>query len=201
MITIVKYGMGNVGSVLNMYRKLGIKARCETTPEGILGSSHLILPGIGAFDACVAALAASGLREAVLETARRGKPLLGICVGMQMLGESSEEGPGQGLNLIRARSHRIVVNDADYKVPHMGWNEVSWTRNSALVGELRQESRFYFVHSFQVKCDDEANVLAVTQHERQITAAISAGNVFGVQFHPEKSHRFGLELLRNFATL
>jgi glutamine amidotransferase len=201
MISIINYGMGNLGSILNMFRKLGIDAQCVEATDDVAAASHLVLPGIGAFDACVSALDRSGLREATVEAAMRGVPLLGICVGMQLLGRSSDEGPGRGLGLIPARTRRIVTADSRLKVPHMGWNVVTWRRQHPITESLAADSRFYFVHSYHVECEDPRDVLGSTVHGIELTAAISHANIVGVQFHPEKSHRFGLQLLKNFSTL
>jgi glutamine amidotransferase len=198
-IGIVGYGIGNTGSICNMFRKLRIDAEVVSSRSSLANSKRLVLPGIGAFDACMNALETSGLRTAVLEFAATQRPVLGICVGMQMLTLDSEEGVMPGLGLIRAHTRRFP--DADgLRVPHMGWNTIEWMiPDNPLARELANESRFYFVHSFRVICESPANTLATCSYGGDFSAAIVNGNVSGVQFHPEKSHRFGLRLLSNFA--
>jgi glutamine amidotransferase len=198
-VSIVDYGIGNTGSIRNMFRKLRVEAAAVSDPRSVADARRLILPGIGAFDACVNALNGSGLREAVLEFAAAGRPLLGICVGMQMLTLDSEEGTLPGLGLIPAHTRRFPQIEG-LRIPHMGWNAVSWSMPAhPLANELTRDARFYFVHSFRVICDSADNSLATCSYGGDFSAAIVSGNVAGLQFHPEKSHRFGLQLLRNFA--
>jgi len=199
-VSILDYGIGNVGSILNMLRKLRVPAETVSARDSVRAASRLILPGIGAFDACVSALEASGLRDNVLEFAAGGRPLLGICVGMQMLTLGSEEGNRPGLGLIRAETRRFKPA-AGLRIPHMGWDSVRWTLpEHPLSRNLLQENRFYFVHSFRVTCESTADCIALCTHGEEFSAAIASRNVAGVQFHPEKSHRFGLQLLGNFAS-
>ena len=198
-VGIVNYGIGNTGSILNMYRKLGIGAVGVTRPQDVVTARRLILPGIGAFDACMNALTNSGMRTAILDAIDAGRPLLGICVGMQMLTLGSEEGNAPGLGLIPAFTRRFPA-DPSLRVPHMGWNSVRWTNpRDTLAAELGKDSRFYFVHSYRVICESADNALALCSYSGEFAAAIRSDHVAGVQFHPEKSHRFGLQLLRNFA--
>jgi imidazole glycerol-phosphate synthase subunit HisH len=199
-VSIVNYGIGNTGSIGNMFRKLRIEAELVSNPTALSNAKRLILPGIGAFDACMHALDASGLRESVLEFASTQRPMLGICVGMQMLTLGSEEGNMPGLGLIRAHTRRFP-DAAGLRIPHMGWNTIRWSATEhPLAKELTHDSRFYFVHSFRVICESPANSLAVCTYGSEFSAAIVGGNIAGVQFHPEKSHRFGLRLLGNFAS-
>jgi imidazole glycerol-phosphate synthase subunit HisH len=199
-VSIVDYGIGNTGSIGNMFRKLRIEAELVSNPTALSNAKRLILPGIGAFDACMHALDSSGLRESVLEFASTQRPLLGICVGMQMLTLGSEEGNMPGLSLIRAHTRRFP-DTAGLRIPHMGWNTIEWSATEhPLAKELTNDSRFYFVHSFRVICESPANSLAVCTYGGEFSAAIVKGNIAGVQFHPEKSHRFGLRLLGNFAS-
>jgi len=200
-VSIVDYGIGNVGSILNMLRKLRVPAQTVSGPDTVRAASRLILPGIGAFDACVSALERSGLRDEVLEFASSGRPLLGICVGMQMLTLGSEEGNRPGLGLIDAETRRFLPVSG-LRIPHMGWDSVQWMQpQHPLSHNLLDENRFYFVHSFCVTCRSPANSLAVCIYGQEFSAVIASGNVAGVQFHPEKSHRFGLQLLGNFASI
>jgi imidazole glycerol-phosphate synthase subunit HisH len=199
-VSIVNYGIGNTGSICNMFRKLRIEAEVVSSPISLSQAKRLILPGIGAFDACMHALDRSGLRDSVLEFASTQRPMLGICVGMQMLTLDSEEGNLPGLGLIDAHTRRFP-DGTGLRVPHMGWNTIEWSATDhPLAKELANDSRFYFVHSFRVICESAENSLAVCTYGGEFSAAIVRGNITGVQFHPEKSHRFGLRLLGNFAS-
>jgi glutamine amidotransferase len=200
-VSIINYGIGNAGSICNMFRKLQVTTELASTPTSVLGAKRLILPGIGAFDACVKALGDSGLRDSVLEFAAGKRPILGICVGMQMLTLGSEEGDLPGLGLIRAHTRRFP-DEEELRVPHMGWNRVRWQmpEHALAAGLTADDSRFYFVHSFRVICESHSNSLAACTYGSEFSAGIVSGNIAGVQFHPEKSHRFGLKLLGNFAT-
>jgi glutamine amidotransferase len=199
-VSIVNYGIGNTGSILNMLRKLRVDADLVATPAAVSEAKRLVLPGIGAFDACMAALQRSGLRDGLLEFAAGGRPLLGICVGMQMLTLGSEEGDLPGLGLIRAHTRRFGAHPG-LRIPHMGWDRVRWVvPDHPLARNIAEDSRFYFVHSYRVTCESAANSLALCTYGEEFAAAICSSNVGGVQFHPEKSHRFGLALLNNFAT-
>jgi len=198
-VSIVNYGIGNTGSICNMFRKLRVDAEVVATPAAVLAAQRLVVPGIGAFDACMDALQKAGLREPVREFAACKRPLLGICVGMQMLTEGSEEGDRPGLSLIPAYTRRFPA-DVGLRVPHMGWDQVRWLMpQHPLARQLGTASRFYFVHSFRVICASRANALAECTYGDDFAAAIVSGAIAGVQFHPEKSHRFGLQLLGNFA--
>jgi imidazole glycerol-phosphate synthase subunit HisH len=199
-IGIVNYGIGNSGSIANMFRKLRLQAEVISTPEQVSAAQRLVLPGIGSFDACVEALNRSGLREPVLEYAGTGRPLLGICVGMQMLTLGSEEGQLPGLGVIRAYAKRLNATP-ELRVPHIGWDSVTWRMpEHPLSKNLQSGSRFYFVHSYCVMCESPANSLATCTYGVEFSAAIARDHIAGVQFHPEKSHRFGLQLLNNFGT-
>jgi len=198
-VSILDYGIGNTGSILNMLRKLRVAAESVDTPVSVAAARRLVVPGIGAFDACVQALTDAGLREALLEFAATGRPLLGICVGMQMLTLGSEEGSLPGLGLVRAHTRKFTAREG-LRIPHMGWDQVRWQLPAhPLARDMPADSRFYFVHSFRVTCESDADCLAVCRYGEDFAAAIASGNVAGVQFHPEKSHRFGLQLLKNFA--
>ncbi len=198
-VSIVGYGIGNTGSICNMFRKLRIEAEIVSSEQAVLSAKRLVLPGIGAFDACMMALTSSGLRDSVLQFAATRRPLLGICVGMQMLTLASEEGILPGLGLIRAHTMRFPNLDG-LRIPHMGWNMIKWSMpDHALASGLSEDCRFYFVHSYRVICESPANSLAACSYGGEFSAAIARGNIAGVQFHPEKSHRFGLRFLGNFA--
>ena len=197
-IGIVNYGIGNGGSIANMFRKLRLPAEVIDTPEKVSAAQRLVLPGVGSFDACMDALNKSNLSDAVLKYADTGRPLLGICVGMQMLTMGSEEGNAPGLGLIRARAKRLTPTPG-LRVPHVGWDAVTWNDPShPLSRNLLDGSRFYFVHSYCVICESADNSLATCSYGEDFAAAIVRDHIVGVQFHPEKSHRFGLQLLNNF---
>jgi glutamine amidotransferase len=201
MITIVDYGMGNLGSIRNMLKKVGADSEITSDTEKIKHASKLILPGVGAFDAGMTRLKESGLQDLLNEKVLLQKtPVLGICLGMQLMTQGSEEGTLPGLGWINGQSVRFNPPPGDpRKVPHMGWNLVTPCKNSSLLADTEPEERFYFVHSYYVQCRDPGDVLLLANYGHNFTAAFEVGNVIGVQFHPEKSHKFGMRLLRNFA--
>jgi glutamine amidotransferase len=201
MISVIDYGVSNLGSMLNMLRKVGAQAQLVSTAEQIDRAEKLILPGVGAFDNGIAALTERGLVAPLRKKALLDKvPLLGVCLGMQMLGRSSEEGSLGGLGLLEAESRRFRFGqDSEHKVPHMGWSLLAQRRHSGLQAGLDALTRFYFCHSYHFVCDDPADVLASASYGADFVAMVQHDNVYGVQFHPEKSHRFGMALLHNFA--
>lgn len=203
MIGILEYGMGNVGSIQNMLNRLSVPNELVRDPDLLDKYDRLILPGVGAFDAGIARLDQSRLRFRLDELASQGMPILGICLGMQLLGRRSEEGKVSGLGWIQADVIRFKVDAPSVahrlKVPHMGWNVVSPVNDPQLFQGLPDEPRFYFVHSYHVVCDDPADVIATVRYGGTVTAAVRHGNIHGVQFHPEKSHKFGMKLLENFS--
>jgi glutamine amidotransferase len=204
MITIVDSGVSNVRSVANMLRKAGVPAEITTDPAVVAQATKLILPGVGAFDAGMRALREHGLREVLERKVLAEKtPVLGICLGMQLLAGDSEEGQEPGLGWIDGRvvRFRFPSGTPPRKVPHMGWNVIEPRRPSPLFDGLDADARFYFVHSFHVECRRPEDVLATTSYGLPIVASVARDNVFGVQFHPEKSHRYGMALLRGFAAL
>jgi glutamine amidotransferase len=203
MISIVDYGVVNLGSIRNMLHKLGIEAGLASTPQDLARATKIILPGIGHFDNGMRALSERGLVEPLRAKALAERvPLLGICLGMQLLGAASEEGAQPGMGVVPGRCIRFrFPPGSSFKVPHMGWNEIIPQRESALLAGLSTPARFYFTHSFHFVCDEAQDVLATVKHGIEFTACIARGNVMGVQFHPEKSHRFGMALLRNFGAL
>ncbi len=198
MIAIVDYDVGNPGSVLNMIRRIGGDARLSSAPDEVRGAGKIILPGVGAFDAATEALRERGLDIAIRAAVDDGATVLGICLGMQLLLEGSEEGVSPGLSLVPGRCRRFDVADLGLRVPHMGWNTLDVTRPSILFDTGAAESRFYFVHSYHAECDDPADVTATTTYGHPFAAAFERGRVLGVQFHPEKSHRFGMALMKRF---
>lgn len=202
MITVIDYGVGNVSSIVNMLIKIGVEAKLANSPHDIELSEKIILPGIGSFDTGMKKLKSSGLIDPIIRHALNNrKPTMGICLGMQMLGRKSEEGNEEGLNLIPFETVRFKLEDIkEYKIPHMGWDIVSMilTEDPILQG-LEGLQRYYFVHSYHAKCDDEKNVLMRCDYGYSFPAAVKNERIYGFQFHPEKSHKFGMALLDNFA--
>jgi len=200
MITIVDYGVGNVASLQNMFDYLGVDAVTAGRPEQLASAEKLILPGVGAFDRAMSTLNERGLFEPLREAAGRGTPLLGVCLGMQLLATGSEEGEIAGLGLLDAVVERLAPDpEAGLKVPNIGWAEVDPRPGAPLFRDSATRERFYFVHSYHLVCRDPADVAATIDYGGTVTVAVSRGNVHGVQFHPEKSHRFGMRLLKTFA--
>lgn len=201
MITIVDYGMGNLGAVLNMLKRVGVRAEVTGDLAKIGQASKLILPGVGAFDSAMRRINDSGLRATLDRKALEDRiPILGICLGMQLLTRGSEEGVEAGLGWIPAETRRFPSLPG-LKVPHMGWNLVQPVQPHPLTAGLPEESRFYFVHSYCVQVDDARHSLLKCHYGIDFDAAIASGNIHGAQFHPEKSHRFGMKLLGNFAEI
>lgn len=201
-IAIVDYGMGNVGSIRNMLRKVGARAVVAGTPEAMEGAARIVLPGVGAFDQGMEKLEVSGFRSALERLViDEGVPILGICLGMQLFTLSSEEGGRPGLGWVCAHTRRFQRErmGASPRIPHMGWNTLAIRKPSPLFDGLAEEQRFYFLHSYHVVCEDHADILAETEHGYPFVSAFSRGNIIGAQFHPEKSHRFGMEFFRRFA--
>lgn len=204
MITIVDYGLGNVQAIANIYERLNIPARRASSADDLAGAERLILPGVGAFDWAMSRLEHSGMRPTLEELVlRKQKPVLGICVGMQMLADTSEEGALRGLGWIPGRVRKFEEIRANRRtcLPHMGWNDVTPARSDGLFRGLEAAARFYFLHSYYYVPEDPAHVLAETDYDGRYASGVQAGNVFGVQFHPEKSHAWGIRLLRNFAEI
>jgi len=201
MIVLVNYRVGNSGSILNMLKKMGIEATISSNISDIEKADKIILPGVGAFDNGMKNLNELGLVPVLNEKVIGNKvPILGICLGMQLLTKKSEEGTLPGLGWIEGQTVKFKFNNnhKNLKVPHMGWNTVNTNKQSALFDGLNHESRFYFVHSYHVVCNDENDILAKTLYGSEFVSAIQRDNIMGVQFHPEKSHKFGMRLLENF---
>jgi glutamine amidotransferase len=205
MIVVIDNGMGNAGSVLNMIKRAGGSAVISADPDIISQADKLLLPGVGAFDKGIANLKKaeffSTLQHKVLEDKT---PFLGICLGMQMLFEKSEEGELPGLGWIKGKVKRFDFTDPSLqrlKIPHMGWNIVYPAKENSLLPVNETELRYYFVHSYHVACEQVEDVLAFSHYGYDFTCAVQNDNVYGVQFHPEKSHRFGMALMKSFIEL
>ena len=201
MIDIVDAGLGNLRSVANMVAHVGGTCRFVTTPDELASSEKILLPGVGAFDAGMRTLRERHLEVPLKAAAARGARILGICLGMQLLFEASDEGTEPGLSLIPGNVKRFDGTRLGLKVPHMGWNAVRPTRSSTLFPSQYEEQRFYFVHSYYVECASPEDVTAVAVYGIEFACAVERGRVYGVQFHPEKSHRFGMNLLKLFSEL
>jgi glutamine amidotransferase len=203
MIAIVNYGVGNLASVKNMLKKAGYESELVSNAEAIERATKIILPGIGAFDHCMTEFNNSGLREAVTQKTLKDKtPLLGICVGLQMLMENSEEGVEPGLGWIAGKTVKFKKEKlGDLKIPHMGWTSVQIAKKTALTEGLGDQPRFYFVHSYYVQPDDKTDEMLTAHYGYEFTAAVNRDNIYGAQFHPEKSHKYGMKILENFARL
>lgn len=198
MIVIIDIGVGNVGSIENMLKKVGVSCSVSSLVEDIEGATALILPGVGAFDHVMGALRGSGLLEVIeRKVLVEHTPFLGICIGMQLLFDSSDEGLCPGLSWIPGEVKRF--SDTSLKIPHMGWNIVNINKDNPLLPSRAEEMRFYFVHSYHVVCDDEY-AIASAVYGKDFICSVRKGNIFGVQFHPEKSHRFGMQLFKDFVS-
>ena len=202
MIAILDYGLGNLGSIANMLKVIGEKS-VITSDKGVIEKSDgIILPGVGAFDAGMQRLNDSGLSEIIIRCANVGTPILGICLGMQLLGRRSEEGELSGLGLIPFECKKFSFSEESVlKVPHMGWDIVDMKQKHPLVDGLEGIQRYYFVHSYYAVCDKPGFVLMTCDYGLEFAASVVKDNVIGVQFHPEKSHDFGLALFRNFVKM
>ncbi|EJF06611.1 imidazole glycerol phosphate synthase, glutamine amidotransferase subunit [Thiovulum sp. ES] len=197
-VGIVNYNVGNLASVYNAFQKIGVNATIETDPEKLKNYDKILLPGVGAFGSAIEHLKETGMDKAVLEFSQSGKYMLGICLGMQLLFEESEEfGNHKGLSLINGKVKRF--KEMNLKIPHMGWNRVHHTDNKTLFKGLK-DPYLYFVHSYYVETKEEF-VLGKTEYGIEFTSSVNRENIFGFQPHPEKSHENGLKILRNFSEL
>jgi len=203
MITIVDYGMGNLGSVLNMFKKVGAAARISSDLNEISKAEKILLPGVGAFDAAMQRVNDSGLKDILTSKAMAEQiPILGICLGMQLLTQGSQEGVLNGLGWIKGKAYRFDDRiDETFRVPHMGWNTADIQNECKLTKNFEGELRFYFVHSYFVLVDNPNHSMMKTNYGLSFDSAICKDNIFGVQFHPEKSHKFGMNIFKNFASL
>jgi glutamine amidotransferase len=204
MITLIDYGVGNIFAFQNVYKRLDIPTKIAKTYEDLSDAKKLILPGVGSFDYAIEQLNASGMREKLDELVLEQKvPVIGICVGMQMMGNRSDEGKLEGLKWIDSEILKFdeSIIKQRTKLPHMGWNDVSPVKNHPLFIGLEKEAIFYFLHSYYFKCNNPTESIAVSDYGISFTSAVNRDNVFGIQFHPEKSHQYGEKLLHNFAML
>jgi len=201
VITIVDYGTGNYRSIANMLRRIGHESVLSGDPEEISRASRLVLPGVGAFDTAMRRLTELGLVEVLHRKVREeGTPILGICLGMQLFSRGSEEGRMAGLGWIAGEVVRFRPEQSDerLRVPHMGWNYAVPARETRLLADTREDARYYFVHSYHLRMEGDDEVLSMTTYGYPFVSGVEAGNVMGVQFHPEKSHTFGMQVLKNF---
>jgi len=203
VIGIVDYKMGNLASVINAFKSLGEDAILESNPDNLSKYDKLILPGVGAFGDAMTHLKSNGMDKAVKDYVNSGKPLLGICLGMQLLFDSSQEfGDTKGLGLIEGEVVAFDKSKFDHplKVPHMGWNELFIQKDTPLFDGLDKEFYLYFVHSFHIRCDDKY-AIGKTYYGYEFVSAVQKDNIYGIQPHPEKSHENGLKIIKNFINL
>lgn len=202
-IVIIDYGMGNLRSVFNKFRRMGYSSEVSSDPNVIKKADKLILPGIGHFEIGMRNLEEKGIIDVLNEKVFNEKtPIFGICLGMQLFSEYSEEGDCRGLGWIKAKTIRFKIEDKiKYKIPHIGWNTVNIVNRAGIDDFLTGQDFFYFVHSYYIDCMDTADVWMTSWYENEFTSAIKRNNIFGTQFHPEKSHDSGFKLLKNFIEL
>ena len=202
-VVIVDYGMGNLRSVQKAFSRIGADTMISSDPKIIRNASKLVLPGVGHFGNAAGKLKEMGIRTALNDAVIADKtPILGICLGMQLMAARSEEGVAEGLGWFDADVTRFRIKNANkYKVPHIAWNSIDVKTDNFLLADIPDGTLFYFVHSFHIQCHDPKNIIATTEYEYEFTSAIHKDNIFGTQFHPEKSHDWGEKLLANFLKL
>jgi glutamine amidotransferase len=203
-VTVVDAGIGNLGAIPNMLKRLSTQAIVTDDPDRIAQAERLILPGVGSFDAAMQRLEERGLVDVLNTKALTDRiPVLGVCLGMELMGGASEEGSHRGLGWIQGRAvkFRFDGRHPSLKVPHMGWNVVRAADDARLLADLGERPRFYFAHSYHLECDDPADVIGTTTYGYEFVSAVQRENIAGIQFHPEKSHRFGLRIFENFLAL
>lgn len=199
MVVIVNYGLGNLASVKNMLKKIGVKSVISDNNEDIVNADILILPGVGHFAKGMEGLKEKALVETLNKKVLEDKtPILGICLGMQLMTNYSEEGESKGLGWIDAKTTKFRLENDQLKVPHMGWTDVELRKEKDVLKQFDEIPRFYFVHSYKVMCNDETDILAVSNYGGEFHCAFRKDNIWGTQFHPEKSHKFGMQFLKYF---
>jgi glutamine amidotransferase len=204
MIGIINYGSGNIYAIANLHKRADIPYFLSNDPEELAKADKLILPGVGAFDETMQMLKKNGLKDFLDEKVLHDKtPIMGVCVGMQILGNSSEEGNEAGFGWIKGKVKKIDVSLLKQKpyIPHLGWNSIKIKQNKGLFDEIDTETGFYYLHSYYFECDDEQDVIATSMYGKEFACSINHENIFGMQFHPEKSHSNGIQLFKNFANL
>lgn len=202
MVSIIDYGVGNISAFVNIYKQLNIDVKIAKKESDLLDADKIILPGVGHFDYAMQRLNDSGMKERVHELVTiEKKPVLGVCVGMQMMAARSDEGISNGLAWIDAEVIKFdeKMQSAKLPLPHMGWNDVLATGENPLLYNLEENARFYFLHSYYFKCNNSENSIAQSDYGARFTCAVNSENIYGAQFHPEKSHHYGITLLKNFA--
>ena len=202
MIKIIDYGVGNIKAFVNLYKRLGVEIEIAYNNKSLINASKLILPGVGHFDYAMNKFAESGMMNTVNNLVLNKKvPVLGICVGMQIMAKSSDEGSKKGLGWIDANVKKIDTNNNNLRLPHMGWNNIIINKNDNILKNLDNYSRFYFLHSYFFDCENESNIIAYSSYGLNFPSIIRQDNIIGIQCHPEKSHEFGEQILKNFFDL
>lgn len=202
MIVIIDYGMGNLRSVQKAFERIGIQAKISGHLDEILSADKLVLPGVGHFEQGMKNIKSRGLLEVLNTAVLKNKiPIIGICLGMQLMTEFSEEGNCNGFGWIKGKTRKFLFKDNSLKIPHMGWNTLSILKNDSIFKQISSDSFFYFVHSFYISCDNNDNILARSTYGFDFVSSFENENIFGCQFHPEKSHDNGLHIIKNFANL
>jgi glutamine amidotransferase len=199
MITIINYGLGKVSAFYNIYRSLNISTKIACRPDDLHDATHIVLPGVGSYDKAISLLEENNLKDAIIEKIQDNVNLLGICIGMHVLGTRSDEGTLKGLNVIPGVVRKINHNKS--LIPHMGWNNIIKKHDNSLMGGIGSEDYFYFLHSYSFLPDDRTSVISDTEYSCKFVSGINKGNIYGIQFHPEKSHKSGIKLLKNFAEI
>ena len=201
-IHIIDYGVGNLGSISNILTKIGANPICLQDPNTNEEIETLILPGVGSFDHCIKKLKDNGFVELLENFKKTGKPIIGICVGAQMMCSFSEEGTQKGLNWFKAKVIKFEFNDnSNFRIPHMGWNQIEIVRNHKIVENIDSLNRFYFLHSYYINLYDQNEAVADTYYGNSFNSIIQKENIIGIQFHPEKSHKYGIKLFENIISL
>jgi glutamine amidotransferase len=199
MIKVIDYGLGNVSAILNVYKRLNIQASVATNAQDLQSAEKIILPGVGAFDSAMSRFNHSGMREvAQVLVIEKKIPILGICVGMQILADSSQEGDLEGLGWIPGE---VIKFSSQVRCPHMGWNNIKPRSANPILKDLDEEASFYFLHSYYFKTLNESDIISTSNYNGEFASMIHSKNIYGAQFHPEKSHKYGSLLLKNFAEL